>query len=645
MNNMIANIRTQLQKLKCRIANLTKRVAYIEDNCCNGGGGGDMPDVSATERGVVNNEPLQELGGVDKLINGVRVGTGSAENSDTNIVLGKNSLDGEDNESGNNVAVGNHILNKIVNGENNVGVGNYALTNSLGNSNTAIGYASSYRLGDGDFNTTVGAWSGWGTVDIPVTGERNTFIGGGSAPFIESGSDNIGIGYRSANALRTGNHNIMIGVQSGDKTTATLPPEATWDFGDRNIFIGRLAGVWEVPNLAEDYLLIHSYHNQSGENKTPLILGHFTDRFLRVGGVLELDPQFLPTPDATFNKKLVYNPTDGKVTAVDDNSLPLPEEGSAGQVLTTDGDGSYTWEDISGGNNYVSVLDVSSTPTADKVVQYSSSGNVNTGTPTLPENTVNLAHLNTVMSSKVDVVPDMGLSKENFTTEEKSKLAGLESPKFKGQYLSLTDLQNAGNGEIGGYAYVDNGVSIDMYIWDNTNEVWDIVVGESTTETPASIKSKYESNPDTNAFTDVLKNKLEAFTSNFTVELKNTYDTASNIVTTHQATIGKVWTPDYSNMEATNRITTSGGTWTVPAGYKGWVNLFSRGYNGSSIYNMDVFIINGKPLGKIWVEATSGSGAARSGSLNGFYPVKEGDVIQVYGNLERSCYFIPGMWV
>lgn len=677
MNNMIANIRTQLQKLKCRIANLTKRVAYIEDNCCNGGGGGDgiqsivagdnisvdntdpqnpvvsstgggiedMPDVSATERGVVNNEPLQELGGADKLINGVRVGTGSAENSDTNIVLGKNSLNGEDNEGKNNVAVGNYILTNTISGIGNVGVGNYALTNSLGNSNTAIGYASSYRLGDGDFNTTVGAWSGDGTGGIPPTGERNTFIGAVAAPFIESGSNNISIGYRSANALRTGNHNIMIGIQSGDKTTSTLPPDATWDFGDRNIFIGRLAGVWTVPNLAEDYLLIHSYSNQSGENKTPLILGHFADRFFRVGGVLELDPQFLPTPDATFNKKLVYNPTDGKVTAVDDNSLPLPEEGSAGQVLTTDGDGSYTWEDISGGNNYVSVLDVSSTPTADKVVQYSSSGNVNTGTPTLPENTVNLAHLNTVMSSKVDVVPDMGLSKENFTTEEKSKLAGLESPKFKGQYLSLTDLQNAGNGEIGGYAYVDNGVSIDMYIWDNTNEVWDIVVGESTTETPASIKSKYESNPDTNAFTDVLKNKLEAFTSNFTVELKNTYDTASNIVTTHQATIGKVWTPDYSNMEATNRITTSGGTWTVPAGYKGWVNLFSRGYNGSSIYNMDVFIINGKPLGKIWVEATSGSGAARSGSLNGFYPVKEGDVIQVYGNLERSCYFIPGMWV
>ena len=42
-----------------------------------------------------------------------------------------------------------------------------------------------------------------------------------------------------------------------------------------------------------------------------------------------------------------------------------------------------------------------------------------------------------------------------------------------------------------------------------------IVVGDSgdssiTTETPETIKSKYESNPDTNAFTDSLMSKLES---------------------------------------------------------------------------------------------------------------------------------------
>lgn len=497
MNNMIANIRTQLRKLKCRITNLTKRVAYIEDNCCNGGGGGD---------------------GIQSIIPGDNI---SVDNTDPQ--------------------------NPVVSSTG--GGGNLTLEQARQNWNVLSG--------DIEFDS----------------------------------------GYHRISQQSELSGEVWIDFSS---TNRTIGIGSSWDY------ISKLT-------VSEDNISIY------GQKKG--LLG--TDEFDKQG-----------------DRKAF-----AQIADLQDGYIPLPTEGTAGQVLTTDGDGAYTWEDISGGDNYVSVLDVSSIPTADKVVQYSSTGNVNTGTPTLPENSVNLAYLNTTMSSKVDVVPDMGLSKENFTTEEKSKLAGLESPKFKGQYLSLTDLQNAGNGEIGGYAYVDNGVTIDMYIWDNTNEVWDIVVGESTTETPASIKSKYESNPDTNAFTDALKNKLEAFTSNFTAELKNTYDTTSNIVTTHQATIGKVWTPDYSNMETTNRITTSGGTWTVPAGYKGWVNLFSRGYNGSSTYNMDVFIINGKPLGKIWVEATSGSGAARSGSLNGFYPVKEGDVIQVYGNLERSCYFIPGIWV
>src|SRR5690606_10863344 len=44
------------------------------------------------------------------------------------------------------------------------------------------------------------------------------------------------------------------------------------------------------------------------------------------------------------------------------------------------------------------------------------------------------------LSGKVDKVEGKGLSPEEFTTAEKDKLAGLESPKFKGQFLSLADL-------------------------------------------------------------------------------------------------------------------------------------------------------------------------------------------------------------
>lgn len=106
----------------------------------------------------------------------------------------------------------------------------------------------------------------------------------------------------------------------------------------------------------------------------------------------------------------------------------------------------------------------------------------------------------------------------------------------------------------------------------------------------------------------------------------------------------RVWMPDYSNMETTNRITSNGGTWTVPAGKKGWVKLFTRTYTGG-VLNQAIFLVNGKVMEHIWQEATAGTGTARSGSRSGLFQVKGGDTVQVHGNLERSCYFIPGIWV
>lgn len=67
MNNIIANIRTQLQKLKCRIANLSNRVTYIEDNCCNGGGSIEQDnifrvvEVSLTELGLTTDATESEI--------------------------------------------------------------------------------------------------------------------------------------------------------------------------------------------------------------------------------------------------------------------------------------------------------------------------------------------------------------------------------------------------------------------------------------------------------------------------------------------------------------------------------------------------------------------------------------------------------
>jgi hypothetical protein len=91
----------------------------------------------------------------------------------------------------------------------------------------------------------------------------------------------------------------------------------------------------------------------------------------------------------------------------------------------------------------------------------------------------------------------------NFTTGEKTKLAGLDDNHFKGSYPSLTALETAHpTASDGDYAYVGTeGTPAVMYLWDVTDSEW-VLGGSPAGETPASAKEKYESNEDTNAYTD-----------------------------------------------------------------------------------------------------------------------------------------------
>ncbi|MDR1508864.1 MAG: hypothetical protein LBS53_04430 [Synergistaceae bacterium] len=119
------------------------------------------------------------------------------------------------------------------------------------------------------------------------------------------------------------------------------------------------------------------------------------------------------------------------------------------------------------------------------------------------------------VGAKVDKISGKGLSSNDFTSAEKSKLAGLESSHFRGEFLSLAALQ-AIAGSAGDYAYVDMGGGADVtaYVWDATDSAWVEQKGVTTAETPASVKGKYETNPDTNAFTDADKGKLDGVEAN-----------------------------------------------------------------------------------------------------------------------------------
>ena len=120
------------------------------------------------------------------------------------------------------------------------------------------------------------------------------------------------------------------------------------------------------------------------------------------------------------------------------------------------------------------------------------------------------------LGGKVDKETGKGLSQENFTTDEKSKLASLEPSLWLGEYTSLTSLQTAHpTGISGNSAYVDEGEGFPVatYAWDTSDQAWVKQQGTTTVETPESIKQKYESNPDTNAFTNDYKTKLNGISS------------------------------------------------------------------------------------------------------------------------------------
>jgi hypothetical protein len=133
---------------------------------------------------------------------------------------------------------------------------------------------------------------------------------------------------------------------------------------------------------------------------------------------------------------------------------------------------------------------------------------------------------------KVDKVAGKVLSDNNYTDAEKTKLAGLEGTKYRGQYTTLGDLQTANPSPAAGqYADVDGGAGEDVYryIYDANDAQWVKQLGQSSTMTNEQVKTAYEANDDTNAYTDSEKSKLAGIEAGATgdmtdSEIKTAYE-------------------------------------------------------------------------------------------------------------------------
>lgn len=144
------------------------------------------------------------------------------------------------------------------------------------------------------------------------------------------------------------------------------------------------------------------------------------------------------------------------------------------------------------------------------------------------------------VNDKVDKVAGKGLSTEDYTTAEKSKLASL-NPLFVGQYISLAALQAAHPvAQIGQYAIVDPGTGIDAvkYIWDDSDQVWILSVSnlvETTDDLPEGVTNLYYSIARVNAWWAAILNAIQTITAVWTFDKRTTHG-----VNSYQAGAGTV---------------------------------------------------------------------------------------------------------
>lgn len=122
-------------------------------------------------------------------------------------------------------------------------------------------------------------------------------------------------------------------------------------------------------------------------------------------------------------------------------------------------------------------------------------------------NTINIKRV-------VESIPGYSLMSD----AEKEKLLSLESSKFLGIFTTSEDIPKE-KAVAGSYADVESedGTSVDRWIYNLNSGEFIKSTSSSGVETSSSIKTKYESNDDTNAFTDAFKSILENLPENIQV--------------------------------------------------------------------------------------------------------------------------------
>ncbi|WP_370000737.1 beta strand repeat-containing protein [Winogradskyella sp.] len=223
----------------------------------------------------------------------------------SSIYIGENAGSNDDQSNNNNVGLGKAAMNSNTSGNYNVGIGFQSLLfNSTGVNNTAVG-TQSLLDNNGDFNTAIGTYA----INSNISGDSNTAVGWSALSSTVDGNGNTAIGNNAGFGVNgNSSNNIFIGNHSGYKVPV----------GSRSgsIFIGYFAGSSETNN---NRLYIE---NSNADENNALIYGEFDNNLLRTNGEFQIG-----NPSGTGY------------------ALPTTD-GTTGQVMTTDGAGNITFEDL-----------------------------------------------------------------------------------------------------------------------------------------------------------------------------------------------------------------------------------------------------------------------------------------------------------
>lgn len=277
----------------------------------------------------------------------VAIGSRSMKDNTTgymNVGIGWSSLT-KNTTGGRNVAIGgSEALDANTTGSNNVAIGDRSMTyNVSGQSNVAIGSNSLLNNNSGNYNTMVGVEAG----SSIRTENGNT------------GNDNVGLGYRALQLNYSGDKNVAIGWDALRRTK-----------GSGNIGLGYKAGWYNVDGNNNTFIGINAGIGSSNATNLSNATALGNNAIVDTSNKIQLGDSNITNVE-----------TSGSITA---GAITIPNtDGSANQILKTDGSGTLSWTTISGGatnldglsdainNNQFNTIIIGSTPNISQNAGYS----------------------------------------------------------------------------------------------------------------------------------------------------------------------------------------------------------------------------------------------------------------------------------